>query len=51
VWVVLLDFVIWHALPDGMTWLGAAIIVGSGTYLVHRDSVAAASARPPGEMV
>jgi drug/metabolite transporter (DMT)-like permease len=51
VWVVLLDFFVWHALPDGMTWLGAAIIVGSGLYLVRRDSVAAASARPPGEMV
>jgi drug/metabolite transporter (DMT)-like permease len=51
VWVVLLDFFIWHALPDRVTWLGAAIIVGSGIYLVHRDSVVAASARPPGEIV
>jgi drug/metabolite transporter (DMT)-like permease len=51
VWVVLLDFFIWHALPDRVTWLGATIIVGSGLYLVHRDSVAAASARPPGEIV
>jgi drug/metabolite transporter (DMT)-like permease len=40
-WVVFLDFFIWHALPDRMTWLGAVIIVGSGLYLVHRDSVAA----------
>jgi drug/metabolite transporter (DMT)-like permease len=51
VWVVLLDLFIWHALPDRMTWLGAAIIVGSGLYLIRRDSVVAASARPPGEMV
>src|SRR5690606_4773456 len=51
VWVVLLDLFIWQVLPDGVTWLGAAIIVGSGVYLVHRDRVAAASARPPGEMV
>jgi len=50
-WVVLLDLFIWNALPDAMTWVGAAIIVGSGIYLVHRDSVAAASARPPGEIV
>lgn len=51
VWVVLLDLFVWHALPDGMTWLGAAIIVGSGLYLVHRDSTAAESTRPPGEIV
>jgi drug/metabolite transporter (DMT)-like permease len=51
VWVVLLDFFIWHALPDRMTWVGAAIIVGSGLYLIHRDSAAAAAVRPPGEIV
>jgi drug/metabolite transporter (DMT)-like permease len=51
VWVVLLDLFVWQALPDGMTWLGAAIIVGSGLYLIHRDSSTAASARPPGEIV
>ncbi len=51
VWVVLLDLAIWHVLPDGMTWVGAAIIVASGLYLVRRESVAAAAARPPGESV
>src|SRR5690606_10026384 len=51
VWVVLLDFFIWHALPDRVTWLGAAIIVGSGIYLIHRDSVVAAATRPPGAIV
>jgi drug/metabolite transporter (DMT)-like permease len=40
-WVVLFDFFVWHALPDAMTWLGAAIIVGSGLYLIHRESVTA----------
>lgn len=51
VWVVVLDFAVWHALPDGMTWLGAVIIVASGLYLIRREGVAAAAARPPGEMV
>lgn len=51
IWVVILDLMVWHALPDGMTWLGAAIIVGSGLYLIHRDRATAASTRPPGEMV
>jgi drug/metabolite transporter (DMT)-like permease len=39
VWVVVLDLVIWQVLPDGMTWLGAAIIVASGLYLIRRESV------------
>ena len=51
VWVVVLDRVIWQVLPDGLTWAGAAIIVASGLYLVRRESVAAAAARPPGESV
>jgi len=39
-WVVLLDLAIWQVLPDGMTWIGAAIIVASGLYLIRRESVA-----------
>ena len=39
VWVVLLDVVLWGVLPDGMTWLGAAIIVVSGLYLMRRERV------------
>ena len=52
VWVVLLDLVLWHALPDGMTWLGATIIVASGLYLMRRERVVRArpahAGRPPG---
>ncbi len=51
IWVVLLDLAIWHVLPDGMTWVGAAIIVASGLYLVRREGTAATAARPPGESV
>jgi drug/metabolite transporter (DMT)-like permease len=51
IWVVLLDLAIWQVLPDGMTWVGAAIIIGSGLYLIRREGVAAAAARPPGESV
>jgi drug/metabolite transporter (DMT)-like permease len=39
VWVVTLDLVLWAALPDGMTWIGAAIIIASGLYLVRRERV------------
>lgn len=36
-WGVGLDWLIWHSLPAAHTWLGAAIIVGSGLYLVRRE--------------
>jgi drug/metabolite transporter (DMT)-like permease len=45
VWGVLLDVSLWGVLPDGLTWLGAAIIVGSGLYLLRREKAVGAS--PP----
>ena len=39
VWVIGWDLLFWGALPDGYTWLGAAIIVASGLYLLHRERV------------
>ncbi len=39
VWVVILDVALWGVLPDAMTWLGAAIIVVSGLYLLRRERV------------
>jgi drug/metabolite transporter (DMT)-like permease len=42
VYGVLLDLALWGVLPDGVTWLGAAIIVGSGLYLLRRERVVAA---------
>lgn len=38
-WGVALDFSLWGVLPDGMTWVGAAIIIVSGLYLLHRERV------------
>lgn len=40
-WVVLLDLFVWQVLPDGMTWLGAGIIVASGLYMFRRERVVA----------
>lgn len=37
VWGVLLDVALWGVLPDAMTWLGAAIIIASGVYLMRRE--------------
>ncbi|MBT9465494.1 MAG: DMT family transporter [Hydrogenophaga sp.] len=36
-WGLGLDWMIWHTLPSSHTWLGAAIIIGSGLYLVRRE--------------
>lgn len=46
VWVVLLDVALWGVLPDGMTWLGAGIIVASGLYMMRRERVLA-TPEPP----
>lgn len=46
VWGVLLDLAVWHTLPDATTWLGAAIIVASGLYLLRRERVHAEAEHP-----
>lgn len=38
-WLVFGDF------PDALKWLGIAIIMGSGLYIIHRERVASAQAR------
>ena len=37
VWGVAFDLALWGVLPDGVTWLGAGIIVASGLYLLRRE--------------
>lgn len=46
-WGVLLDFSLWGVLPDGMTWVGAAIIVFSGLYLLRRERIHTEAETPP----
>ncbi|HEY9096359.1 MAG TPA: DMT family transporter [Hydrogenophaga sp.] len=36
-WGVGLDWLVWQTLPEAHTWLGAAIIVGSGIYIVKHE--------------
>jgi drug/metabolite transporter (DMT)-like permease len=38
-WGTVLDLALWHVLPDGVTWIGAAVIVTSGLYLLRREAV------------
>lgn len=47
VWVIGWDLLLWQVLPDRWTWLGAAIIVASGLYLLHRERVQRARGKIP----
>lgn len=46
VWGVALDLALWGVLPDSVTWLGAAIIIASGLYLIRREKVHAEAEHP-----
>ena len=50
-WGAVLDLTLWHVLPDGKTWIGAAVIVASGLYLLRRDPGLAEAAHPRGEVL
>ena len=39
IWATILGFVVWDELPDTWTTLGAAIMIASGLYILHRDQV------------
>ena len=43
-WGLVLDFVFWGVLPDPIVYAGAAILVASGIYLVHRERAERAEA-------
>ena len=45
-WGVGLDWLVWGALPQARTFLGAAIIVAAGLYLVRRERVHAEAEHP-----
>lgn len=36
-WTVIIGFVVWNELPVARVWLGGAIIVASGLYIIHRE--------------
>jgi drug/metabolite transporter (DMT)-like permease len=45
-WGVGLDWLLWRALPDQYTMLGAAIIIGSGIYLIRHETGHAEAEHP-----
>jgi drug/metabolite transporter (DMT)-like permease len=38
IWAATIGYLVFGALPDALTWTGAAIIVGSGIYIVFRET-------------
>jgi drug/metabolite transporter (DMT)-like permease len=45
-WGLAIDWLLWHTLPDRTTLLGAAIIIGSGIYLIRHERVHAEAEHP-----
>lgn len=39
VWSALLGYLVFGAVPDGWTFAGAGVIIGSGIYIAHRERV------------
>jgi drug/metabolite transporter (DMT)-like permease len=57
IWGVAAGFIIWHDVPDAAIAVGCAIVIASGLYILHRETVRrrplaavapAAAERPPG---
>jgi drug/metabolite transporter (DMT)-like permease len=38
IWGTILGWLIWHELPGPHVWLGVAILVASGLYIIHRET-------------
>ena len=39
VWAALIGYAVWRDIPPLEVWLGAAIIIGCGLYVIHRESL------------
>jgi drug/metabolite transporter (DMT)-like permease len=39
VWAALFGYLLWSEIPTLAIWLGSTIIIGSGLYLMHRESI------------
>jgi drug/metabolite transporter (DMT)-like permease len=39
-WAVIYGWAFWRDLPDATAWVGIAVIVGSGLYVLHREGAA-----------
>jgi len=47
IWSVLWGWLIWRDWPDAATWIGAVVIVGSGLFILYRETVRRPSGKGP----
>ncbi len=40
IWGTMYGFLVFGQFPDGWTWVGTAIIIGTGLYMLHREQMA-----------
>jgi len=48
IWGVALGYMVWGDVPDLWIWVGSAIVVASGLYILHRETRTRSPASPPG---
>lgn len=51
IWGTLIGWLIWRELPDATVWLGTAILVASGLYIIHRETRVRPWTRRPGSSI
>lgn len=37
IWAVLFGYVFWGEIPSDTVWIGSAVLIGTGLYLIHRE--------------
>ncbi len=47
IWAMLFGYLVWGDVPGGAVFLGAAVVVGSNLYIVHREARRKVAAPPP----
>jgi drug/metabolite transporter (DMT)-like permease len=46
IWGAILGWMIWHEAPGANIWIGSAVVMASGLYMVHRETKAKTLLRP-----
>jgi drug/metabolite transporter (DMT)-like permease len=44
---LVIGYLRWDEVPDTMSWLGIALLVGAGLYILHRERVRSRERRHP----
>lgn len=39
IWATIIGYIVWSDFPSAEVWVGAAIIIGCGLYVIHRESL------------